>query len=923
MGKHELFCVLLVVIPGLVTSDFLIEQFRNIQKRHAADVHTKGIEIYWMKIDCRVTSRFSRNVVTSRAVNRANVSKEAFFDMELPKTAFITNFTMSIDGVIYPGIIKEKEVAQQQYQKAVSSGQTAGLVKASGRKTEKFSVSVNIAAASKVTFELTYEELLKRNFGKYEMFIKVNPKQLVNKFEIDANIFEPQGISDLEVEGTFINNDLLPVLKKSFSGKRGHVSFSPTIDQQRICDNCTTSLLLGDFVIKYDVNRDSPNNLQIVNGYFVHFFAPKNLTRLPKNVVLVIDHSGSMYGEKIVQTRQALTKIVEDLKEEDYFNLIPFASRVSTWKDTLVRATPENVNEAKQFIQTITASGSTNLLGGLLIGAEVLNIAHQNGTVPERSASLIIMLTDGQPDHPTDIIYRDVQNKIQGKYPLYNLGIGYDLDYAFIDKLAKENSGLARRIYADSDTALQLQGFYDEVANPLLTEVTLEYSENAISDLTQNSFKHFYDGSEIVVAGRITDNDLNVITTEVKAHGAFYDLTFSEQADIEETAKALEDQEYIFGEYIERLWAYLTIQQLLDKRDTATGYEKSNLTAEALEMSLKYKFVTPLTSMIVTKPEDNADKEAIADKPLEGTYFSLALYRIDPIIQISKPIIHIYKWNMVTPAWHCVNSVVLKYPHTYWYSRYLSKHKSLFAVDGDPHFIIAVPQKEDSLCFNINEDPGIVLNLIRDPVTGITVNGELIGDERTSNDAAPHNTYFGRLGIVNVQLNLKLEVTPQKITLYNGSKQMTFTWLDEVILRNSGFTLKIIKKRSLEISLGAGARFIVILHQAWRKNGVRQDFLGFYTVDSHRLSEHTHGLLGQFFHPIDFDILEVHPGSDPQKPDATMIVKNNQLIVTRGWQKDYTEDVRHGMNVPCWFIHHNGEGLINGSYTDYIVSSLF
>uniref|UniRef100_A0ACB8EIL5 Inter-alpha-trypsin inhibitor heavy chain H3 n=1 Tax=Sphaerodactylus townsendi TaxID=933632 RepID=A0ACB8EIL5_9SAUR len=490
------------------------------------------------------------------------------------------NFTMMIDGVLYPGVIKEKEVAQQQYQKAVSRGQTAGLVKASGRKTEKFSVSVNIAAASKVTFELTYEELLKRSFGKYEMFIKVNPKQLVNKFEIDVRIFEPQGISDLEAEGTFISNELLPVVKKSFSGKKGHVSFSPTIDQQRTCDNCTTSLLQGDFIIKYDVNRDSPSNFQMINGYFVHFFAPKNLTHLPKNVAFVIDVSGSMYGRKIAQTREALIKIVEDLKEPDHFNLILFESLVSTWKSSLVQATPENVNEAKQFIETITDKGTTNLHDGLLTGIEMLNRAHQNGTVSARSASLIIMLTDGRPDGNLERIYNTARNTIQGKYPLYNLGFGYDLDYGFLDKLAKENNGLARRIYEDSDSALQLQGFYDEVANPLLTEVTLQYPENAISDVTQNSFKHFYDGSEIVVAGRITDNDVNFITAEVNGHGAFEDLTFSEQADVEETAKALEDQKYIFGDYIERLWAYLTIQQLLEKRATTTGYEKSNLTAK-------------------------------------------------------------------------------------------------------------------------------------------------------------------------------------------------------------------------------------------------------------------------------------------------------------------------------------------------------
>lgn len=64
----------------------------------------------------------------------------------------------------------------------------SGTSRASGRKTEKFTVSVNIAAASKVTFELTYEELLKRQFGKYEMFIKVKPKQLVKNFEVNGNV---------------------------------------------------------------------------------------------------------------------------------------------------------------------------------------------------------------------------------------------------------------------------------------------------------------------------------------------------------------------------------------------------------------------------------------------------------------------------------------------------------------------------------------------------------------------------------------------------------------------------------------------------------------------------------------------------------------------------------------------------------------
>uniref|UniRef100_A0A8C3KA51 Inter-alpha-trypsin inhibitor heavy chain H3 n=1 Tax=Calidris pygmaea TaxID=425635 RepID=A0A8C3KA51_9CHAR len=819
-----------------------------------------GIEIYSMKIDSKVTSRFAHNVITSRAVNRGNVPKEVFFDVELPKTAFITNFSMTIDGVTYPGTIKEKEVAKKQYEKAVSKGQTAGLVKASGRKTEKFTVSVNIAAASKVTFELTYEELLKRQFGKYEMFIKVKPKQLVKDFEIEVNIFEPQGITDLEAEGTFITNDLQNVIQKTFSDKKGHISFKPTLDQQRTCANCSQSLLDGDFIVKYDVKRTTPDNLQIVNGYFVHFFAPTNLPKLPKNVIFVIDISGSMAGREIVQTREALLKILDDIKEDDFFNFILFGSEVRTWRETLIKATPENLDEARKFVQGINTEGMTNLHGGIMRGIDMLNAAHEGNLVPKRSASIIIMLTDGQPNVGKFDIQAHVKKAIEGKYPLYNLGFGYGVDYSFLEKMALENKGLARRIYPDSDAALQLQGFYDEVSNPMLTDVELNYPENEISDLTRNSFKHFYDGSEIVVAGRFIDNNQNSLTVDVRGEGVsmdFFDLK----------------QEYIFGEYIERLWAYLTIEQLLEKRIAATGEEKENLTAEALDLSLKYKFVTPLTSMVVTKPEENDNQDGIADKPIEGMDIFTILLSL--------------------------------------------------RIDGDPHFIISVPQKDDAICFNINENPGAVLNLIKDPVTGITINGELIGDKIVNNDAKIQNTYFGKLGIANKHLDLKLTVTPEKITLQNGNEQTGFTWLDSVTLQQEGLTLIINRKKNLVLKMGSGASFVIVLHQVWKKHPLHQDFLGLYILESDKLSEQTHGLLGQFFHPIDFTILEIHPGSDPKKPDATMIVKNNELTVTRGWQKDYRTDPTHGLDVPCWFVHNNGAGLLDGVHTDYIVSSLF
>ncbi|XP_020030783.2 inter-alpha-trypsin inhibitor heavy chain H3 isoform X1 [Castor canadensis] len=879
--------LVLALLSGLAASGFPRSLLRLRGKRSLPEGVVDGIEIYSTKISCKVTSRFACNVVTTRAVNHADKAKEVSFDVELPKTAFITNFTLTIDGVTYPGNVKEKEAAKKQYEKAVSQGKTAGLVKASGRKLEKFTVSVNVAAGSKVTFELTYEELLKRHKGKYEMYLKVQPKQLVKHFEIEAHIFEPQGISMLDAEATFITNDLLSsALTKSFSGKKGHVSFKPSLDQQRSCPSCTDSLLNGDFTITYDVNRESPANVQVVNGYFVHFFAPQGLPVVPKNVVFVIDVSGSMSGRKIEQTRDALLKILEDIKEEDFLNFILFSGGVTTWKDHLVQATPENLEEARIFVRNIRDQGMTNINDALLRGISMLNKAREEHLTPERRTSVIIMLTDGDAntgESRPEKIQENVRNAIQGKFPLYNLGFGNNLNYNFLESMALENHGFARRIYEDSDANLQLQGFYEEVANPLLTDVEMEYPKNAILDLTQNSYQHFYDGSEIVVAGRLGDEDTNSFKADVKGRGALNDLTFTEEVNMKEMEEALKERDYIFGNYIERLWAYLTIEQLLEKRKNAHGEEKENLTAQALDLSLKYHFVTPLTSMVVTKPEDNEDQTAIADKPGEATSVTSS---------------RAFQTSYQPPQ------------NPYYY------------VDGDPHFIIQVPEKDDAICFNIDEDPSTVLRLIHDPVTGLTVNGQIIGDKEGSPDSKTRKTYFGKLGITNSQMDFRIEVTTEKITLWNGIAQSIFSWLDTVTITQDGMSLTINRKKNMVVSFGDGVTFVVVLHQVWRKHPVHQDFLGFYVVDSHRMSTQTHGLLGQFFHPFDFEVSDIRPGSDPTKSDATMVVKNHQLTVTRGSQKDYRKDVSSDMKVICWFVHNNGEGLIDGVHTDYIVPNL-
>ncbi|XP_063796690.1 inter-alpha-trypsin inhibitor heavy chain H3 [Pseudophryne corroboree] len=898
MGNFLKIYIVLFCVLYAVTGDYLIEGLRNIQKRSTGQT-VDDIEVYSIDIKSKVILRFAHNVITSRAVNRANISKEVLFDVDLPKSAFITNFSMVIDGVTYAGEIKEKEVAKKQYEKAVSKGQTAGLVRASGRKTEKFTVSVNVASQSKVTFELVYEEMLKRHSGKYEMFIKIQPKAIVKTFQIEVDLHEPQGISFLDAQATFITNDLLPAIKKSFSGEKGQVSFKPTIDQQRSCANCSTTLLNGDFTVTYDVNRESPGNIQVVNGYFVNFFAPTKLAGVPKNVIYVIDRSGSMSYRKMQQAQESLIKILNDTSTHDYINFIEFDDTINVWKDSLVKATPENIEEAKQYVKSIRSRGVTNINDPLMKAVQLLNKAHESKEVPERSISLIILLTDGEANagesNPARI-QENVKNAIRGKYTLYSLGFGYGVDYAFLEKLALENSGVARRIYEDSDAALQLEGFYREIANPTLMDIEMQYPENSVADLTKNNFKHYFEGDEIVVVGRVTDNDLNSFIVDVKAEGANNSLKYTENVQLREQDDVRKQQEYIFGDFTERLWAYLTIQQLLEKRIYADPSEKANLTAQALDLSLKFKFVTPLTSMIVIKPEEK-EKEAetlIADKFVDGqtqgqTYAPTRAH------------------SAASPSYSYQSAAS---PPSNW-------------VDSDPHFVINVPHKKDALCFNIQEDPGVVLNLIEDQELGIAVNGELNGNKKTGNNIVSNETYFGRLGIVNREMRLRIEVTPEIIIILNHKNRKTFTWKKIISINTDGFNMEINKETNVTFSFGEGATFVIILHRAWKNHPLHRDFLGFYTLDDHTFSAGVHGLLGQFFHGINYEISNIHKTDNPEKPDATMKVKNKLLTVTRGVQNDYRKDPRNGSKVPCWFVHSNAEGLIDGNHKDYIVPDIF
>ncbi|XP_075235553.1 inter-alpha-trypsin inhibitor heavy chain H4-like isoform X2 [Lycorma delicatula] len=304
-------------------------------------------EVYSLHVESRIKYRYAQTLVTSRVANPANKSQEVQFTVILPDTAFISSFKMEIKGKIYKAYVKEKDEAKKIYQDALDSGSAAAHVGLSARDSNQFTVSVNVEPNSKVTFNLTYEELLSRILGTYTHAINLNPGQLVRDLAVDVYIIESQPISKLHVPELHSGNEVNPEKDENenllakvqwLSKNKVHIRYAPSLEQQQVMSKEKDEESLGgQFRVQYDVEKTNPGGELLVNeGYFVHFFGPSDLPPLRKLAIFVLDVSGSMEGRKLEQLKQAMSTILDDLPPTDFFNIIEFSYSVTVWNlDTL------------------------------------------------------------------------------------------------------------------------------------------------------------------------------------------------------------------------------------------------------------------------------------------------------------------------------------------------------------------------------------------------------------------------------------------------------------------------------------------------------------------------------------------------------------------------------------------------------------
>ncbi|XP_076107954.1 inter-alpha-trypsin inhibitor heavy chain H3-like [Mytilus galloprovincialis] len=875
---------------------------------------SNNLEITSLHVQSDIRYRFATTLVTSTVANSDNKSVEAKFDVTLPDAAFITEFVMEIDGKLYPGEINEKEKAKKKYETAKKKGQTAGIVSQKPRHTNRFSVEVNVAAESSITFNLTYQELLERVYGEYEHIIYIDPGQIVEDFKIDVAIHESRDITKVSVPP--IRNDILSdssidegknalVTINRPTTKSAMIHYAPTTDDQKQQSDQGIS---GLFVIEYDVERKfDGGEVLVVDGYFVHFFAPSGMKPIPKDILFILDVSGSMSGVKIQQQRDAMDKILQDLNEEDRFNIMEFSSQSTLWQESLVSVNSNTTLNAREFSQRMAASGGTKANDALEKGIQFLN----NVELDSQRIKLIVFLTDGRAETASHKILKNVKTYNTKGITMFSLAFGNNADYTFIKKLAVQNKGIARRIFEDSDSSLQIKGFYDEISSATLQNLTFQYlgkDDEVVENVTRLSFDTFFDGKELIIAGKMSDDDVNEVDLVVTGDGSDGHIELSLDSDVNKGVPELTKPED-FHKITERIWAYLTIKQLLESAiEVDNAEEKTQLNQKALDLSLKYKFVTPLTSMVVTKP-DEKDVGSFEENEDAQLALSGSSFRTSSSVQQHGQPGSAYMYSQPLPVYDISRG-------SFYAGGGPSGGSFSGGAGGDPHFMVRMKDLELPVCFNIKAKNGEILQLVKDPVSGVTINAAVV-ESTARNEHGDFKTFFGVLVLRTP--TVEIVVKPSSI-YFNGA---SLSWDDKTVFRmeNVAIIVKYVGRHDRTMMIDFGNDVIVSIRRHMKQDtDMAMSYLNIYIEKETGISQFASGVLGELVHKstklfqITLDKQGNEHGHFLEVGDGHMYRFYTNL--------DQKQNVITGEDTTCWNVPQPMEGLLDENISKYIVPDM-
>lgn len=546
------------------------------------DVKLPPLAMVNHKVTVAVEDQVAGTTVEQTFRNHTDRPLEATYLFPVPKGATVNKFTMWVDGKETAGELLDAKKANQVYTDIVRRTQDPGLLEYLGNNLMRLRVfPVPPKGDQKVKISFTSVAPMEQGVVEYVYPLKTDGRgaRTLEEFSVKLTIK-----SQHPVQTVYSPTHAIDVRRKG--DREVAVEFEKS-----------QALLDKDFQLFYGLGDQEIGLTPITyrpvsaeDGYFMLLISPQTesmrTTRVPRDLVLVLDTSGSMSDLKMSQAKKALKQLLGDLGDGDRFGLVGFASTVRTYEDKLLPASADQLERARKWVDDLRAGGGTAIM-------PALDAALDLRSKDKGRSFTMVFFTDGIPtldERDPNKIVKNITARAEKteNTRIFTFGVGDDVNAAMLDQLADSTRALSTYVRPAEDIEAKASALSAKVSHPVMTNVKITTTNVKLHEIYPPKLPDLFHGGQLVVIGRYSGQGpaavklTGLVGTEERE--LVYELTFPPKTDDGK-------------EFVEHLWARRKVGYLLDQ--VRVNGESKEVVDEVVALAKKYGIATPYTSYLV------------------------------------------------------------------------------------------------------------------------------------------------------------------------------------------------------------------------------------------------------------------------------------------------------------------------------------
>ena len=561
-------------------------------------------------VKAEISGFLARVVVTQEFENPFYDTIEAVYTFPLPQNAAVDDMTMTVGTRTIVGRIKGREEARAVYEAARSAGRVASLL--DQERPNIFTQSIaNIMPGEQVKITISYVETLKYEDGSYEFVFPmvIGPRYIpgapIGKQSggwapdttrvPDASRITPQ----VAPKGTRAGHDISIELALDAGVPIDRLkSTLHEVDVDRPSDRSAivrlknrTEIPNRDFIFKYDVAGRKIEDAVLTHhsdrgGFFTILLQPPDRVTsqdvTPKELVFVLDTSGSMSGIPIEKAKETMKLALDGLNPQDTFNLITFSGDTHILFPEPVPATVENLRKAQEFLAFRSGAGGTEMMKAIRAALDPSD--------KQDHLRIACFMTDGYVGNDMEII-GEVQKHPNAR--VFPFGIGSSVNRFLLDKMAEYGRGEVEYVTLNDDGSVAAKRFHERIRNPLLTDISVDWSGLPVADVYPKRIPDLFSAKPVILSGRYTGSGRGTIKLRGKMSGR--DFVRDIPIDLPENEPR--------HDVLATLWARTRVDDLMsqDFNGIQRGAARADISEAITQLGIEYRLMTQFTSFVAVE----------------------------------------------------------------------------------------------------------------------------------------------------------------------------------------------------------------------------------------------------------------------------------------------------------------------------------